>query len=362
MPRRFGGYEFDVPTFTRLLIELARGCVNTAWCMGLASAHALQIASWWGEQAQTEIFGDGDFRCASVAAPIGPATPTDDGYELNGRVAYCSGIPFSTHYMGQAVLPGENEHGLQRMLLFVASKSTWTMLDDWGDLLGMKGSGSQSITFEGARIPAHWGIEDTLMVDVDVSEGTPGLRLHGNPMYGGRALGCFTITLAAIMVGAAYNALDEYESMLETKLTPLPPMIPRKLDPDYQRWYGRALAKIATAEAAVLGAAEQHMELCARFVGTGEPYTYGDDHRIGCIAREVMLQAWDTVQSDLFRTAGSSAGGKGQRLERLYRDMSIGGNSHRNTLLRDWAFRELARERLGLPRDHARANVQQPRR
>jgi len=200
------------------------------------------------------------------------------------------------------------------------------------------------------------------MVDVDVSEGTPGLRLHGNPMYGGRALGCFTITLAAIMVGAAYNALDEYESMLETKLTPLPPMIPRKLDPDYQRWYGRALAKIATAEAAVLGAAEQHMELCARFVGTGEPYTYGDDHRIGCIAREVMLQAWDTVQSDLFRTAGSSAGGKGQRLERLYRDMSIGGNSHRNTLLRDWAFRELARERLGLPRDHARANVQQPRR
>jgi len=362
VPRRFGGYVFDVPTFTRLLIELARGCVNTAWCMGLASAHALQIASWWDEQAQTEIFGDGDFRCASVAAPIGPATPTDDGYELNGRVAYCSGIPFSTHYMGQAVLPGENEHGLQRMLLFVAPKSGWTMLDDWGDLLGMKGSGSQSITFEGAHIPAHWGIEDTLMVDVDVSEGTPGLRLHGNPMYGGRALGCFTITLAAIMVGAAYNALDEYESMLETKLTPLPPMIPRKLDPDYQRWYGRALAKIATAEAAVLGAAEQHMELCARFVGTGEPYTYGDDHRIGCIAREVMLQAWDTVQSDLFRTAGSSAGGKGQRLERLYRDMSIGGNSHRNTLLRDWAFRELARERLGLPRDHARANVQQPRR
>ena len=362
VPRRFGGYEFDVPTFTRLLIELARGCVNTAWCMGLASAHALQIASWWDEQAQTEIFGDGDFRCASVAAPIGPATPTDDGYELNGRVAYCSGIPFSTHYMGQAVLPGENEHGLQRMLLFVASKSTWTMLDDWGDLLGMKGSGSQSITFEGARIPAHWGIEDTLMVDVDVSEGTPGLRLHGNPMYGGRALGCFTITLAAIMVGAAYNALDEYESMLETKLTPLPPMIPRKLDPDYQRWYGRALAKISTAEAAVLNAADQHMELCARFVETGEPYTYGDDHRIGCIAREVMLQAWETVQSDLFRTAGSSAGGKGQRLERLYRDMSIGGNSHRNTLLRDWAFRELARERLGLPRDHARANVQQPRR
>ena len=199
------------------------------------------------------------------------------------------------------------------------------------------------------------------MVDFDVSEGTPGLRLHGNPMYGGRALGCFTITLAAIMVGAAYNALDEYESMLETKLTPLPPMIPRKLDPDYQRYFGRAWTKIATAEAALQNVAEQHMELCRRFVEQGVPYSYADDHRIGCIAREVMIQCWETVQSDLFRTAGSSAGAKGQRLERIYRDMSIGSNSHRNTLLRDWAFRELARDRLGLPRDYSGGNVQAPR-
>ena len=361
VPRRYGGYEFDVPTYGRLLVEIARGCANTAWCMGLAAAHALQVASWWEEAAQAEIFGDGDFRAAAVAAPIGPATPREGGYELNGKVSYCSGIPYSTHYMGQAVLPGENEHGMPRMLLFVAPESDWTMLDDWGDLLGMKGSGSQSITFDAARIPANWGIEDALMVDFDVSEGTPGLRLHGNPMYGGRALGCFTITLAAIMVGAAYNALDEYESMLETKLTPLPPMIPRKLDPDYQRYFGRAWTKIATAEAALMNAAEQHMELCRRFVEQGIPYSYADDHRIGCIAREVMIQTWEAVQSDLFRTAGSSAGAKGQRLERIYRDMSIGSNSHRNTLLRDWAFRELARDRLGLPRDYRGGNVQAPR-
>jgi len=362
IPRRFGGYEFDVATHARLLIEIARGCANTAWCMGLASAHALQVASWWEEEAQAEIFGDGDFRAAAVAAPIGPATPVEGGYELNGKVSYCSGIPFSTHYMGQAILPGENDYGLPRMLLFVAPRSEWTILDDWGDLLGMKGSGSQSIRFESGRIPAHWGIEDALMVDFDSSEGTAGLRLHGNPMYAGRALPCFTITLGAIMVGAAYNALDEYESMLETKLTPLPPMTPRKLDPDYQRYFGRAWVKIATAEAALMNGAEQHMELCRRSVDEGIPYSYADDHRVGGIAREVMIQCWETVQADLFRTAGSSAGARGQRLERIYRDMTIGGNSHRNTLLRDWAFRELARERLGLPRDYARGNVQQPHR
>ena len=104
------------------------------------------------------------------------------------------------------------------------------------------------------------------------------------------------------------------------------------------------------------------MDLCRRFVAEGIPYSYGDDHRIGCIAREVILQAWETVQADLFRTAGSSAGAKGQRLERIYRDMTIGDNSHRNTLLRDFAFREIARDRLGLPRDYQGANVQTPRR
>jgi 3-hydroxy-9,10-secoandrosta-1,3,5(10)-triene-9,17-dione monooxygenase len=294
-----------------------------------------------------------------VAAPIGTARPVEDEWELNGKVAYCSGIPYSTHYMGQALIANQDGTPSDRMMLFVAPRSEFTMLDDWGDLLGLKGSGSQSIVFENGMIPAHWALEDTLMVDFDVSGGTPGLRLHGNPLYGGRALACFTMTLAAIMVGAAYQALDEYEILLNTKLTHLPPLQPRRLDPDFQRWFGSALAKVATAEAALLNCADQHMEICAR-AAEGAPYIYGDDMRLGCIAREVMIQTWEVMQSEIFRTAGSSAGARGQRLERIYRDMSI-GNSHRNTLLRDWAFGEIAREHLGLPRLGA-GNVQPVRR
>jgi 3-hydroxy-9,10-secoandrosta-1,3,5(10)-triene-9,17-dione monooxygenase len=360
VPRRYGGYEFDVPTFMRLALELARGCVSTAWCVSLASAHALQIASWWEEPAQAEIFGDGDFRCASVAAPIGPAAEVDSGWELNGKVGYCSGIPYSTHFMGQALIAGDDGSPTERTLLFVAPRSEFTMLDDWGALLGLKGSGSQSIVFEHGRIPAHWALEDVLMVDFDVSDGTPGLRLHGNPLYAGRALACFTLSLAAVMVGAAYQALDEYELMLDSKLTPLPPLGPRRHDQTYQRWFGGALAKVATAEAALMGCAEQHMELCRRAAAGGPPITYGDDMRLGCIAREVLIQAWEIMQGEIFRTAGSSAGARGERMERIYRDMSI-GNSHRNTLLREWAFGELAREYLGLPR-MGPGNVQPVRR
>jgi hypothetical protein len=86
---------------------------------------------------------------------------------------------------------------------------------------------------------------------------------------------------------------------------------------------------------------------------------YGEDMRIGCIGREGIIQAWEIFQSEIFRTAGSSAAVDGSRFERIYRDMSM-LNSHRNTVLREWAFGELAREHLGLPRRGV-GNVQTPR-
>jgi 3-hydroxy-9,10-secoandrosta-1,3,5(10)-triene-9,17-dione monooxygenase len=348
VPRRYGGYEFDVPTFARVGIELARGCASTAWNVLLASNHALHVGSFFGERAQAEAFGTGDFRAPAVTAPIGVARPRDGGWELNGSVAYCSGAPYSTHYMGQALMPGDDG----RQLLFLAPRSEWEIVEgSWGDLLGLKGSGSHTLRFEGGWVPEHFVLQDTLMVDIDVSDpaNVPGVALHGNPMYGGRTMGLFTITLAAIMAGAVLNALDEYEQQMHAKKTPLPPYIPRREDPDYQRYFGAALAKIATAEAALLHACEQHMEHCRRQAQEGVEYTYGADMLVGCIAREVMVASWEIMQADIFRTSGSSSSRRGERLERLYRDLSM-GNSHRNTLLRDFSYRAVAMERLGLPR------------
>jgi 3-hydroxy-9,10-secoandrosta-1,3,5(10)-triene-9,17-dione monooxygenase len=349
VPRRYGGLEVSVPTFMRVIVEVARGCPSTAWCLALTSNHALMVGSWFPEEAQDEAFADGRFTCASVAAPVSePARKVDGGWELRGKVSYCSGIPYSTWFMGQALTPGDESGTPGPMLLFVAPKGTWRMLDDWGDILGFKGSGSQSILFEGGRIPDRYVLEETSMINVDVGRGTPGVALHGNPMYGGRALSIFTMCLAAVMVGAAYNALDEYEAQMEARRTTMPPIVPRKLDPDFQRYFGAGWAKTATAEAALRDCAEQHMELCRRQAEEGTPYTYEDDMLLGCIGREVMVQTWETVQSDLVRTIGASLMKEGERIERIYRDLSI-GNAHRNTSLRDWAYRELALAHFGLP-------------
>src|SRR5579862_311829 len=49
VPRRYGGYEVSVPTFMRVVVELARGCPGTAWCLALACNHALMVGSWFPE-------------------------------------------------------------------------------------------------------------------------------------------------------------------------------------------------------------------------------------------------------------------------------------------------------------------------
>jgi 3-hydroxy-9,10-secoandrosta-1,3,5(10)-triene-9,17-dione monooxygenase len=351
VPRRYGGYEFDVPTYVRVVQEIARGCVSTAWCMGLALNHALMVGSWWPQEAQDEIFAGGDFRCASVAAPVGKAVRTDGGWEINGQVAFASGVPYSTFYMGQALLPSGPDASPgdpPPLLLFVAPREEWEMLDDWGDMLGLKGSGSHSIRFDRTRIPASWGFEAN-MLDIEVGGGTPGSRLHGNPMYSGRAVAVFTISLGAVTVGAAYNALDEYERLMRTKATPLPPFTPRIKDRDFQRWYGRALTHIATAEAALYEAADRHMEACRRNVEDGVDYTFGDDILLGGIAREAMLMSWRVIDDDLWQTVGASVARDGERTARVFRDIAVAA-AHRNLQLRDMFYGDIGRAALGEPR------------
>ncbi|MFC3456339.1 acyl-CoA dehydrogenase family protein [Amycolatopsis speibonae] len=345
VPHRYGGLEFDVPTFLRLLIELARGCASTAWCLGLAAGHSLQVGSYFEERAQEELFGDGDFRAAAVTAPTVTASENNGGWSLSGKVGYCSGIPYSTHFLGQAV----PAHGTaESPLLYVAPRSEWTMLDDWGDSLGLRGSGSHSIQFrDSAWIPQHWAIPDLNVGEAEVSDGTPGLRLHGNPLYAGRSRSVFTMTIAALAVGTGYQALDAYEEQLRTRRTCFPPVGPRLADPDYQRWYGAAFARLATARAALLHCADEHMALCARGAHGGEPYGALDEQRLAAIAREVTVQVWDIVAQELLRTVGATVLAAGTWFERVHRDLST-IISHRNVSFRDPLHRGLAQLHLGI--------------
>src|SRR3978361_1883022 len=97
-PRRFGGYEFDLPTFTRVAIALARGCTSSAWAYTLTAGHGHLFAALFGEQCQIDVSGaDGVGRTPRRSRPA-HADPSDGRHRVSGTFDYVSGCDSATHF------------------------------------------------------------------------------------------------------------------------------------------------------------------------------------------------------------------------------------------------------------------------
>jgi 3-hydroxy-9,10-secoandrosta-1,3,5(10)-triene-9,17-dione monooxygenase len=324
-PRRFGGYEFDIETYYRVVIELSRGCPSTGWCFCLGGAHVLQLAAYFGEEAQAAIFGaDGHFVAASRDLPAGTATPVDGGYRIEGTWNYCSGAPYSTHFIARAKLAGPDGEvpDEPRLALVAIARDDWEMLDDWHGILGLRGTGSHSIRVPGAVVPESWVVTDD---PFDLAEGHAApLRVHPNPMYNRQHINFFHGEIAAIMTGVAMAAVDEYERIVLTNRTydPLPPG-PRWAAPDYQRPLGLGSAKAQAAREITLGTARRHLELCHREADGGGAYRFDEDLLHESMQGQAAVTAFEAIEM-LVRMSGSShAVREGQRMERYMRDALV---------------------------------------
>jgi 3-hydroxy-9,10-secoandrosta-1,3,5(10)-triene-9,17-dione monooxygenase len=346
VPRRYGGYEFGVDTFLRVAMAITRGCPSTGWMYLFGAAHALAVATLFDERAQAELFGSGHFVCPATVAPGGSAErAADGGWIVDGTWSYCSGAPYATHFLGHALVASGTDEPPQP-LLFVVGRDQWTRLDDWGTSLGLRGSGSHSLTIERGYVPSHHTLDRTHLSQINVTGGTPGRLLHDNSMYGGGPLSFMLLELGALAVGMAQGALDTYEELMRSRTTIYPPIVPRAEDPDYQLRYGEAAGKIAAAEAALDGAVRQWRDACARGPAAFAPE---QEWRLATISREVIRLCWGAVEGHLFPTAGSSSVRRGERLERVWRDLSM-LHSHGGTavVLGAMASHQLARTRFAV--------------
>lgn len=314
-PRCFGGYEFDVPTFVEVMSELARGCPSSGWVAALTAGHPHTLA-YMSEQAQAEAYGDdGEFRAPFVATPGVFARPADGGFVLNGGWDYASGCDIATHFFGHVVIPPPAEGQMPGVLIALIGRGDFDIIDNW-DVVGMRGTGSRRVEVKDLFVPEHRTITSYLFTDDHLPS------MHRNPMYRGRPTSLLIMEIAAVSVGVASAALDEYDEILRAKKVrgPLTPL--RFEAPDYQRRFGDATAVIETARAALRQIARDYMEYAARQAGGGEPFSEIDDARLMIIEQEIAKRCFEAVTL-LFQTGGSSAGKSGSRLERYMRDMSF---------------------------------------
>ncbi len=331
MPKKFGGLDLDVKTYYQVVMAFAAGCPSTAWQFCLGSAHAVTLCGMYDDAAQSRIFDlDEPFICATTTRPQGEARRQPNGdWQLNGVFNYCSGIPYSSHFMGHTVAFDTDGSELG-IVTFVAPRSEWTMLDDWAGSFGLKGSGSNSISFKDAKIPAAYVREDALIMNHRLAPKGKGGPDFDNPLYYGGTLSLWLLEPAAMILGMVKGGLDECASLMTTKTTPVPPITLKVGNPDFQRWYGAAAAKIATAEAAFYDAAKKWTEDARlNMNGTLTPDTHLEILS-NVICGEVMEMCWDAMQL-LYRVAGTSPVFDGQRWQRIYRDVSTARSHGFNT-------------------------------
>lgn len=317
-PRLFGGYEFDIATFYRVIMEIARGCSETGWVTSLVGGHPLLLSRYPAE-TQAEIYGaDGDVRCPGALTPLGTATRVQGGYRITHSWVSASGCDLGTHFMGLARVDADDGGTLVQLLVDIGDCS---IEDDWF-VMGMRGTGSKRVTVTDLFVPDH-----RVLVVSGMARGAEPLDgdvpLHENSMYSG-LIGPFLIgETAAVAVGAARGALDIYEELLLTKKSMAPPFRERCHDPVAQQYYGEALSLVLTAEAAMVKSGEDYMAFAKAAKHEGTPFDTAKGLQLTMIAQRCVELSWQAIDL-IYRTAGTTASAKqGMPIGRILRNIAV---------------------------------------
>jgi alkylation response protein AidB-like acyl-CoA dehydrogenase len=214
-PRAFGGYEHDFETLVDLGIDIAKACPSTSWVCGLLAAHQWLVASF-PAQAQHDVWDQnpGALVCGSYA-PATRAVAAPGGFRLAGRWSFASGCDNADWALCAALLPPQGEGGaLTPAFLLVPAKDY--AIDDTWHVIGLAGTGSKTLVLDDVFVPKH----RVLTFRETTSGKTPGAQVYGhNPDFSIPMLCNIPSCLAAVAVGAAAGALDDYLAVTSRRIT-----------------------------------------------------------------------------------------------------------------------------------------------
>jgi alkylation response protein AidB-like acyl-CoA dehydrogenase len=202
VPSRFGGYESDMTTVVDVIAELARGDGAAAWTLSIWSISAW-MAGLFPDHVQDEIFADENVRISGILGPTAVAVPVDNGFVVNGKWSFNSGVQQAQWETNAAVVLRE---GAQPEPVMIAIPvSDLTIIDDW-HTAGLRGSGSVSTVAQDLFVPA-----DRLLPMGPVLGGQHKSVANANsPVYKAPFMPTACTTVAAAALGLAKAAKDAF--------------------------------------------------------------------------------------------------------------------------------------------------------
>ena len=151
-----GGAEAD-PVTEMLVLEESRLSRLDQRLVHHGRRHCDRVA--WHVSATdrvAQVFKNGTIPTASISFfPAGRAVRKGEGYRVNGRWRFNSGIRHAEWVLGGTVVEGtEAENGGKPIVMFSAFPAAdVTLHDNWGGVVGLRGTGSCDFSVENYELP-----------------------------------------------------------------------------------------------------------------------------------------------------------------------------------------------------------------
>jgi alkylation response protein AidB-like acyl-CoA dehydrogenase len=314
IPRELGGDDSSITETIEILEAISAIDASVGWNVMLGSEINAMAAGGMDKALAKEVFLD-DPRVVMCGGGGPGSQPSradkqpDGSYLVSGQTTFISGCHNATWcFMVAPVLERgdmlKDAAGNPVVRSFFLHRSQWEIVDTW-DVAGLRGSGSHDVRANNALVPAKWADVQLLVLPPH----------YANPAFRVPVALRLAYNKAAVAIGVARGALDEFTKLASTKVPWLTagPLRDRAVA---QQRFGEATAQFRAARAFLM---EAMLEIEAELHGGRDipsPETT-QNGRLACThAANASMQVVDLVHN----TAGTSAMRMHSPLERKLRD------------------------------------------
>lgn len=297
-------------TLVESIEMLARGDASAAWCVAISATSGLLLA-YLPKGAAASVFTRPETVLGGVFAPRGRARIEGDAFRVAGRWPFASNSGHCDWLMGGCVVEtadGElaiRDGGSPDIRLMLAPAADVLIHDTW-HVTGLRGTGSNDIEFPELLIPRER--TGSVFTERPVQPG---------PLYMFPLFGLLSVAIAAVTLGNARGALDEF-AVLAAEKTPT----------GSRRLLGQRSsvhAEIGRAEASLRAARSLLVAEVSR------AWTLAEEHGEVAIPERLALRLAAThaasaaadVCEAVYRLGGGSAIYESSPLQRRFRDAHV---------------------------------------
>jgi alkylation response protein AidB-like acyl-CoA dehydrogenase len=313
VPRSLGGEEASPLIFVQAIEELAKADASAAWCIAQTSVCST-ISKSMPRQTAEEIFR----RNPRGVLAWGASTHNDakaiavaGGFRVTGVWPFASGSRHATWLAAHCFIvepdgePRRDAGGKPVQKTLVVPREQADIRDVW-QVIGLKGTGSDSYALNDVFVPAHCAIDYHAM---DLAE-----RHEHGPLYTFNIYQLFGSTFPAIALGIARATLDAFVELARSKVAGSG-SAPLRENAVVQSQVGIAQCQLAAARSFYLSAWEDIWQ--AAQAGT---VSMDQRVRLRMASIHASQQARQVVET-AYLAAGATAVFASNPFERRFRDM-----------------------------------------